>query len=51
MSTAVNHSLFHNVFAYGVPHGGVNQSGVGGDVLSAETLMVYYRSTSVVRPL
>ncbi|WP_442506833.1 aldehyde dehydrogenase family protein [Novipirellula sp. SH528] len=41
----------HNVFAHGVPYGGVNQSGVGGGVLSVETLMDYYRSTSVVRPL
>lgn len=41
----------HNVFAHGVPYGGVKQSGVGGGVLSAETLMDYYRSTSVVRPL
>ncbi len=41
----------HNVFAHGVPYGGVNQSGVGGGVLSSETLMDYYRSTSVVRPL
>lgn len=41
----------HNVFAQGVPYGGVNKSGVGGGVLSLETLMDYYRSTSVVRPL
>ncbi|EMI22855.1 retinal dehydrogenase 2 [Rhodopirellula maiorica SM1] len=41
----------HNVFAQGVPYGGVNKSGLGGGVLSAETLMDYYRSTSVVRPL
>lgn len=41
----------HNVFAQGVPYGGVNQSGVGGGVLSMETMMDYYRSTSVVRPL
>lgn len=41
----------HNVFAHGVPYGGVNKSGVGGGVLSIETLMDYYRSTSVVRPL
>ncbi len=40
----------HNVFAHGVPYGGVNKSGVGGGVLSIETLMDYYRSTSVVRP-
>jgi len=41
----------HNVFAQGVPYGGVNKSGLGGGVLSPETLMDYYRSTSVVRPL
>ncbi len=41
----------HNVFAHGVPYGGVNKSGMGGGVLSIETLMDYYRSTSVVRPL
>ncbi|WP_149495205.1 aldehyde dehydrogenase family protein [Roseiconus lacunae] len=41
----------HNVFAHGVPYGGVNKSGIGGGVLSVETLMDYYRSTSVVRPL
>ena len=41
----------HNVFAHGVPYGGVNKSGLGGGVLSIETLMDYNRSTSVVRPL
>lgn len=41
----------HNVFAHGVPYGGVNKSGMGGGVLSMETLLDYYRSTSVVRPL
>lgn len=41
----------HNVFAHGVPYGGVNKSGLGGGVLSIETLMDYYRSTSIVRPL
>lgn len=41
----------HNVFAHGVPYGGVNKSGMGGGVLSIETLMDYYRSTSCVRPL
>ena len=41
----------HNVFAHGVPYGGVNKSGLGGGVLSIETLMDYYRSTSVVRPV
>lgn len=41
----------HNVFAQGVPYGGVNKSGLGGGVLSPETLNDYYRSLSVVRPL
>jgi acyl-CoA reductase-like NAD-dependent aldehyde dehydrogenase len=41
----------HNVFPHGVPYGGVNKSGMGGGVLSIETLMDYYRSTSIVRPL
>ncbi len=41
----------HNVFAHGVPYGGVNKSGLGGGVLSPETLNDYYRSLSVVRPL
>ncbi len=41
----------HNVFAQGVPYGGVNKSGLGGGVLSPETLNDYYRSTSIVRPL
>jgi aldehyde dehydrogenase (NAD+) len=41
----------HNVFAQGIPYGGVKRSGLGGGVLSVETLMDYYRSTSVVRPL
>lgn len=41
----------HNVFAHGVPYGGVNKSGFGGGVLSVETLLDYYRSTSIVRPL
>lgn len=41
----------HNVFAHGVPYGGVNKSGLGGGVLSVETLLDYYRSTSIVRPL
>lgn len=41
----------HNVFAHGVPYGGINKSGMGGGVLSIETLMDYWRKTSVVRPL
>ena len=41
----------HNVFAHGVPYGGVKKSGLGGGVLSPDVLMDYYRSTSVVRPI
>ncbi len=41
----------HNLFPHGVPYGGVNKSGMGGGVLSASTLLDYWRSTSVVRPL
>ncbi|MBN1341089.1 MAG: aldehyde dehydrogenase [Phycisphaerae bacterium] len=41
----------HNLFPHGVPYGGVNKSGMGGGVLSIETLLDYWRSLSVVRPL
>lgn len=41
----------HNVFPHGVPYGGINKSGLGGGVLSVETLLDYYRSTSIVRAL
>ena len=41
----------HNVFAHGVPYAGINKSGMGGGVLSVETLFDYWRSLSVVRPL
>ncbi len=41
----------HNLFPHGVPYAGVNKSGMGGGVLSADTLFDYWRSTSVVRPL
>jgi len=41
----------HNVFPHGVPYAGVNKSGMGGGVLSAETLLDYLRPLSVVRPL
>jgi aldehyde dehydrogenase (NAD+) len=40
----------HNLFPHGVPYGGINQSGLGGGVLSVETLFDYWRSLSVVRP-
>ncbi|MDY0170508.1 MAG: aldehyde dehydrogenase family protein [Thermoguttaceae bacterium] len=41
----------HNVFPHGVPYAGVNKSGMGGGVLSIHTLLDYWRSQSVVRPL
>ncbi|MBM3801696.1 MAG: aldehyde dehydrogenase [Acidimicrobiia bacterium] len=41
----------HNVFVHGIPYGGVNLSGLGGGVLSPETLFDYLRNQSVVRPL
>jgi acyl-CoA reductase-like NAD-dependent aldehyde dehydrogenase len=41
----------HNVFPHGVPYGGVGKSGLGGGVLSVQTLLDYWRHTSVVRPL
>jgi acyl-CoA reductase-like NAD-dependent aldehyde dehydrogenase len=41
----------HNVFAYGLPYGGVNLSGLGGGVNGPETLDDYLRSTSIARPL
>ncbi len=41
----------HNVFPHGVPYGGVGKSGLGGGVLSIETLLDYWRQMSVVRPL
>jgi acyl-CoA reductase-like NAD-dependent aldehyde dehydrogenase len=42
----------HNVFAYGLPYGGVNLSGLGGGVNSGpETLDDYLRATSIARPL
>jgi aldehyde dehydrogenase (NAD+) len=41
----------HNLFPHGVPYGGIHKSGLGGGVLSIDTLLDYWRSTSVVRPL
>lgn len=41
----------HNLFPHGVPYAGINKSGMGGGVLSIETLFDYWRSLSVVRPL
>ena len=41
----------HNVFAYGLPYGGVNLSGMGGGVNSPETLHDYLRHLTIARPL
>lgn len=41
----------HNVVVHGVPYAGVGKSGMGGGVVSPETLNDYYRPISVVRPL
>jgi aldehyde dehydrogenase (NAD+) len=41
----------HNVFAYGLPYGGVNLSGIGGGVNSPETFNDYLRSQTIARPL
>jgi acyl-CoA reductase-like NAD-dependent aldehyde dehydrogenase len=41
----------HNVFAYGLPYGGVNLSGLGGGVNGPDTLNDYFRATSIARPL
>ncbi len=40
----------HNLFPHGVPYAGINKSGMGGGVLSVETLLDYWRNLSVVRP-
>ncbi|MGZ0656021.1 aldehyde dehydrogenase family protein [Coraliomargarita sp. W4R53] len=41
----------HNVFAYGLPYGGVNLSGLGGGVNSPDTFDGYLRNQTVARPL
>ena len=41
----------HNVFAYGLPYGGVNMSGMGGGVNGPETLYDYLRRQTIARPL
>jgi aldehyde dehydrogenase (NAD+) len=41
----------HNVFAYGLPYGGVNGSGNGGGVNSVQTLFDYTRSLSIAQPI
>lgn len=41
----------HNLFAYGLPYGGVNLSGMGGGVNSPETFHDYLRAQTIARPL
>lgn len=41
----------HNVIVHGVPYGGVGKSGMGGGVVSPDTLNDYLRPISIVRPL
>jgi aldehyde dehydrogenase (NAD+) len=41
----------HNLFAYGLPYGGVNLSGMGSGVNSPETFYDYLRSQTIARPL
>jgi acyl-CoA reductase-like NAD-dependent aldehyde dehydrogenase len=41
----------HNVFAYGLPYGGVGLSGWGGGVNSPQTFRDYQRELTVARPL
>lgn len=41
----------HNLFAYGLPYGGINLSGMGGGVNSPETFYDYLRSVTIARPL
>ena len=41
----------HNVFAYGLPYGGINLSGFGGGVNSPQTFADYRRDQTIGRPL
>jgi acyl-CoA reductase-like NAD-dependent aldehyde dehydrogenase len=41
----------HNVIVHGVPYGGIGKSGMGGGVVSPDTLNDYLRPISIVRPL
>jgi acyl-CoA reductase-like NAD-dependent aldehyde dehydrogenase len=41
----------HNVFAYGLPYGGVNLSGFGGGVNGPQTFFDYLRPQTIARPL
>jgi aldehyde dehydrogenase (NAD+) len=40
----------HNLFAYGLPYGGVNLSGMGGGVNRPETFYDYLRAQTIARP-
>jgi len=40
----------HNVFAYGLPYGGVNQSGLGGGVNGPDTYFDYLRNLTIAQP-
>lgn len=41
----------HNVFAYGLPYGGIGKSGWGGGMNGVRTYLDYLRPLSVARPL
>jgi aldehyde dehydrogenase (NAD+) len=41
----------HNLFAYGLPYGGINLSGLGGGVNSPETFYDYLRPQTIARPV
>ncbi len=41
----------HNLIVHGVPYAGIGKSGMGGGVLSIETLLDYWRPLTVLRPL
>ena len=41
----------HNVFAYGLPYGGIGMSGWGGGVNSVKTYLDYLRPLTIARPL
>lgn len=41
----------HNVFAYGLPYGGINRSGMGGGVNYPGTFFDYLREQTIARPL
>ena len=41
----------HNLIVHGVPYAGIGKSGMGGGVVSPETLNDYLRPISVIRPV